>query len=278
MSTNALVPPQSLPHISIPHRSRNLGCSSPPPGTKLLSGLALPAAVPFLGHQDTSLSPPAVSAHMCGVFGCCAASPAPLLQLGPALTQAGGGQSMLFSSGLFCSGVLGFSVCFLRARFSSVYATVVRYHVRRELLHARASVLPQGHRFGPREVAGICRITSVGPVLGAFLHISAGFWEMAPKTLWISKKTVPPSFTQTVAISLHWGALAGPVWGTMSWAHCPATLRWPRCPLQPQRDIPRGQAGCWAGRGGKPSPSTQPRAEGPGQLMPQNRQGYFYPP
>lgn len=98
----------------------------------------------------------------------------------------------MFSSGLFCSGVLGFSVCFLRARFSSVYATVVRYHVRRELLHARASVLPQGHRFGPREVAGICRITSVGPVLEAFLHISAGFWEMAPKTLRISRKTGLP--------------------------------------------------------------------------------------
>lgn len=179
----------------------------------------------LLGAPGHVLVPPPWCLPTCvGYLGCCAASPAPLLQLGPALTQAGGGQSVLFSSGLFCSGVLGFSVCFLRARFSSVYATVVRYHVRRELLHARASVSPQGHRFGPQEVAGICRITSVGPVLGAFLRISAGFWELALKTLWISKIPVPPSFTQTVAISLHWGALAGPVWGTMSWGHCPASL------------------------------------------------------
>lgn len=60
---------------------------------------------------------------------------------GPALTQVGR-EGKMFSSGLFCSGVLGFSVCFLRASFSSVYATVVWHHIWRELLCSGASISP----------------------------------------------------------------------------------------------------------------------------------------
>lgn len=53
----------------------------------------------------------------------------------------------MFSSGLFCSGVLGFSVCFLRASFSSVYAAVVWHHIWRELLCSGDGILPREHRF-----------------------------------------------------------------------------------------------------------------------------------
>lgn len=60
---------------------------------------------------------------------------------GPVLTQAGR-EGEMFSSGLFCSGVLGFSVCFLWASFSSVYATVVWHHVWQELLCFGASISP----------------------------------------------------------------------------------------------------------------------------------------
>ena len=53
----------------------------------------------------------------------------------------------MFSSGLFCSGVLGFSVCFLQASFSSVYATVVWHHIWWDLLCSGASNSPREYCF-----------------------------------------------------------------------------------------------------------------------------------
>lgn len=61
----------------------------------------------------------------------------------------------MFSSGLFCSGVLGFSVCFLRAGFSSVYAAVVWHHIWRELLCSGAGMSPREHCSSLREMEQI---------------------------------------------------------------------------------------------------------------------------
>lgn len=162
----------------------------------------------------------------------------------------------MFSSGLFCSGVLGFSVCFLWASFSSVYATVVWHHVWRELLCSGASISPREHRFGLR--------WNKSPFSGKqpWSHRAAwqGHWD-TPKAIfrcpnpqqgfwdWTqnhesSQKPSASLFQTDDGKVLALGSSGQPCSGG---GHFPARLWWPQGPLQSWYNVPRSwQGSCWA--------------------------------